>query len=187
MTNNNQEWQTVSSQEIHRNPWYRLKEDLTIMPSGQQGKYTYVDRLPAVVIAALTPENEIYLVGQYRYPIKRFSWEIPMGAIEKETDDLLAAAKRELLEEVGLEAEKWTKLGTYYFAPGMSNQIAHLFLAEDLIQKQAMPDFTEFLTSQKMPIREFERLIIDNEIIDSNSIAIFYKLKQVLAFRKKQK
>lgn len=175
-----EEWKTINSREVHKNHWYKLMEDDTIMPSGQQGKYTYVDRLPAVVIIALNENNEIYLVGQYRYPIKKFSWEVPMGTTEKEDKEIIDSAKRELLEEVGLEAKKWIDLGIYYFTPGISNQIAHIYLAQDLEQKSAMPDYTEFLTSKKITLEKVEEMIGNGEIFDSPSIAAFYFLKLYL-------
>lgn len=173
-----EEWQTLDSQEIHRNPWYRLKQDNVVMPSGQQGKYTYIDRYNAVIIAALDSQQQIYLVGQYRYPIKKFSWELPKGTLEKANDDILESAKRELLEEVGLEAKKWDDLGAFFLDSGLTNQNGYLFLAQDLTQKQAMPDYTEFLTAKKVSFKDFEKMIQENEITDCHSIAAYYKIKQ---------
>jgi 8-oxo-dGDP phosphatase len=174
------DWKTIKSAEIHRNPWYRLMQDDVVMPSGQQGKYTYIDRLPAVVIAAMTPEDEVYLVGQFRYPIKKFSWELPKGAIEKADLDLLSAAKTELLEEVGLEAEDWQSLGSYYLDVALTNQAAHLFLARKLSQKKSSPDFTEFLTSKKIKLDDLEKMIAENQIYDSSTISAYFKLKTFL-------
>ena len=174
------EWQTINSREIHRNPWYRVMQDDIVMPSGQQGKYTYIDRLTAVVIAALTADNELYLVGQYRYPIKKFSWELPKGTIEKSDADLLESAQHELLEEVGLAAKSWEDIGSYFLDIGLTNQLAHLYLARDLEQKQALPDYTEFLSSKKVNLSDMEELIRKNEIVDNNTIAAFYKLKLFL-------
>lgn len=173
------DWQTISSKEIHRNPWYRLMQDDVIMPSGQQGKYTFIDRQPAVMIAAVTPEDEVYLVGQYRYPIKKFSWELPKGTIEHGAE-ILAAAKQELLEEVGLEADEWQSVSDYFLDVGLTNQKCYLFLAQKLKQKQAVPDFTEFLTTKKVKLAQLEEMIKNKEIIDSQTIAAYFQVKLFL-------
>ncbi len=173
-------WEKVSSKEIHKNPWYRLMQDDVLMPSGQLGKYTYIDRATGVVIAALTPENEIYLVGQYRYPIQKMSWEIPMGSQETGDADFLASAKRELLEELGLEANSWEEIGSFYFCSGVSNQEGKVFLARELVEKEARPDYTEFLTMQKVNLIELEKMIENEEIHDGNTIAAYFKLQQYL-------
>jgi 8-oxo-dGTP pyrophosphatase MutT (NUDIX family) len=172
----NEDWQTLKSQEIHRNPWYRLMQDDVLMPSGQVGKYTYVDRAAGVIILAFDADQKIYLVGQYRYPSKKFSWEVPMGTLEKSDTDVLAAAKRELREEVGLEAETWTEVGTFFYANGVSNQMGHVYLAEQIEQKESMPDYTEFLSMKKVTVAELEDLIASGEITDAPTIAAYYKL-----------
>jgi len=171
------QWEKVSSKEIHKNPWYRLMQDDVIMPSGQMGKYTYIDRAPGAIIVALNNDNEIYLVGQYRYPVQAFSWEIPMGTKENNDADMMAAARRELLEEVGLEAGLIEEIGTFSFSNGVSNQQAHVFLARQLVQKEAKPDYTEFITMKRVALEEMEDLIRQQEITDGATLAAYYKLK----------
>jgi len=175
------EWKQVKSHEVHKNPYYRVLQDDVIMPSGQMGKYTYVDRKPAVIIAAINKDQELYLVGQFRYPIQKATWEIPMGVIEKDNADMLKEAKRELLEEVGIEAKNWQEIGKIYFAPGICNQSAIVFVAQDLIEKEPNPSFTEFLSMKKIKLDKFEQMIAQGDITDGPSIAAFYKLKIFLA------
>lgn len=147
------------------------------MPSGQVGKYTYIDRSPGVIILALTPGKELYIVGQYRYPVKKFSWELPMGAVETGDADVLSAAKRELLEEVGVAAAKWTEFGHFDFCNGLCNQVAHIFVAEDLTQQEANPAFTEFITMKRVPINEIEQMISRGEISNAPTISAFYRFQ----------
>jgi len=175
-----EQWEKIDSTEIHRNPWYALRQDNIVMPSGQMGKYTYVDAKTGVVIAALTEKNEIYLVGQYRYPVQKFSWELPMGSLESVKEDSLVAAKRELKEEVGLEAKNWEKIADFYYCNGISNQEGHVYVAENILEKEAQPDFTEFLSMKKVTLDEFELMIYSNEITDCPSIMAFYRLKLYL-------
>jgi 8-oxo-dGTP pyrophosphatase MutT (NUDIX family) len=173
-------WETLSSKEVHKNPWYRVVQDELVMPSGQIGKYTFVERAPTVIILAETAAQELYLVGQYRYPTKQFSWEFPRGTMENKSSDFLAAAKQELLEEVGIEAKNWQALGSFFVNNGLSNQIAYVFYATDLEEKESHPDFTEFLTAKKMKLEDLEKEIAAGAIQDAPTIAAFYKLRLFL-------
>ena len=173
-------WKKVDSQEIHKNPWYRIMQDNVIMPSGQLGKYTYIKRSAGVIIGAVTKDQKIFLVGQYRYPIKKFTWELPMGTLEAGEDDIEMAAKRELREEVGVEAENWQQVGQFHYCSGLSEQKGYVFLARKIQLKQAQPDFTEFLTMKKVSLAEFEAMIVKGEVTDSPSITAFYLLKSFL-------
>ncbi|OGF30928.1 hypothetical protein A2533_03395 [Candidatus Falkowbacteria bacterium RIFOXYD2_FULL_35_9] len=174
-------WETIRSQEVHKNPWYRLVQDDIIMPSGQIGKYTYISRNVGVIIAAINESNEMYIVGQYRYPIHKFSWELPMGTMEADDSDVLGSAKRELLEEVGVEAENWDKIGTFFYDNSISSQNAHIYIATKLKETGANPSYTEFLSMKKVSLDEFENMIARNEITDAPSVAAYYRLKQYLS------
>ena len=103
-------WKTLSSRPIYENPWLRLREDQVIRPDGKEGIYGVVDTRLAVGVIALTPEKEIFIVGQWRYPLNRYSWEIIEGGGDPNEDGLVTA-KRELKEEAGLVAETWRTLG----------------------------------------------------------------------------
>lgn len=178
--NNDLIWKKIDSQEIHRNPWYKIMQDNVLMPSGQMGKYTYIDRSPGVIIAAIDENKNIYLVGQYRYPIQKLTWELPMGTLESGESDLLEAAKRELREEVGAEAKKWTMIGEFYYCAGLSNQKGHVFLAQELEVKIAQPDYTEFLTGKKVNLAEINQMIINGEMMDSPSLCALSLLQTYL-------
>ena len=109
-----------------------MREDKVIQPDGQRGIYGVMESSPSVFIVAITTKKEIYLLRQYRYPTKIWSWEIPSGGSDGEP--LLTAAKRELWEETGLEAKRWTKIGKFQAANGISNQWRFAFIAKGLKQ-----------------------------------------------------
>jgi len=100
-------WQTKSSRLVYENAWIRVREDQVTCPDGQPGIYGVVETRIATGVIALTPQHEIYLVGQFRYPTGEYSWEIIEGGTE-DGEEPLAAAKRELQEEAGLVARTWS-------------------------------------------------------------------------------
>ena len=103
-------WKTLESRLVYSNPWISVREDQVIRPDGQNGIYSVVETRIATGVVALTPERDVYLVGQYRYPTEMYSWEIIQGGAD-EDEEPLAACKRELQEEAGLIAKDWTPLG----------------------------------------------------------------------------
>ena len=107
-----------------------VREDCVRHPNGR-GIYAFVDKLPGVIILALTSKREIFLVGQWRYPTGQYSWELPMGTTSPK-EKYLAGAKRELLEEMNLTAKKWKLVGTFFYAPGSMNQLAVVYIARGL-------------------------------------------------------
>lgn len=124
-------WRTEQSRVVYDNGHLRVREDTVIQPDGQPGTYAYLDApWPVVGIVPMTDTDEVYLVRQWRYPWQCNSWEIPAGHGEHD-ETALAAAQRELAEEVGLAAHDWQPLGTGY-ASASFNARFHLFLARGL-------------------------------------------------------
>ena len=169
-------WRKLSGKVIYQDPWMGLLKDRVIKPGGSKGFYAYVNKAPGVVIIALTQKKEIYLVGQWRYPVGKYSWELPMGAADKEKG-VLAAAKRELAEEAKVGARDWKKVGMFYFANGSSNQAAHIYVARKLYEKHAQHDDSEELAVKKVPLKKFERMIQAGGITDGPTIAAYYRAK----------
>ena len=97
-------WKKISSQKIYQNQWFSLREDQVISPGGEKSIYGVVETSPAIAIVPLTSKLETYLVGQYRYPLNTYSWEVPEGGADPDESNL-EAAKRELIEETGLRAQ----------------------------------------------------------------------------------
>jgi len=175
-------WKTLNSRYIYKNDWIRLREDQVITPAGKPGIYSVVETHPAIGIVALDEDGYVWLVGQYRYPLNTYSWEIPEGgAHEGETPAV--AARRELLEETGLRAEKWTPLGEIYTSNCFTDEIATLFLAEGLTAGLSNPDPTEQLQVKRLHYNEVCRMISRGEIKDAMSIIALSRVQGILEKR----
>jgi 8-oxo-dGTP pyrophosphatase MutT (NUDIX family) len=167
-------WKALGSCEVYRNPWMRVREDRVLRPDGQPGIYGVVEMTPAIGVVALTPERRVYLVGQHRYPLDEYSWEIVTG-YSAEHEDALAAAQRELLEEAGLAAARWTPLGRCHISNSVTNQVGWLYLAEDLTQGAAQPDETEALSVRTVPLPEALALAQASGIVQAFSLVGLYR------------
>jgi len=172
-------WKKLSSKKIYKNPWFSLREDQVISPGGEKSIYGVVETSPAIAIVPLTKNLETYLVGQYRYPLNVYSWEIPEGGAESDESNL-EAAKRELKEETGLHADKWTYLNSLYTSNSITNEIGYIYLAEDLISGESEPEHTEDLTVKVVPFLEAYQMVLDYEIKDSLAIIGIMRVYQYL-------
>ncbi|HET7266433.1 MAG TPA: NUDIX hydrolase [bacterium] len=139
-------------------------------PSGRRSTFELVEHPGAIAIVAMLPGEEIVLVQQTRHAAGRKLFEIPAGTLEPpETPE--ACARRELAEEAGYAAHTWERLATFYPAPGFSNELMHLFLAEDLHPAQGERDREEEdLTVHRVPLAVARRLVATGEICDAKSI-----------------
>jgi 8-oxo-dGTP pyrophosphatase MutT (NUDIX family) len=165
-------WKTLSSRCVFENPWIRLREDTVINPQGSSGTYTVVEaRKLAAGVLALTENEELYLVGQYRYPTKVYSWEIIEGGIE-EGEAPLDGIKRELKEEAGLEASLWEELpgGEVHLSNCISDERAVFYVARGLTRVKAEPDPNEILAVKKLPFSEVYNMVLSGEIVDAMTI-----------------
>jgi 8-oxo-dGTP pyrophosphatase MutT (NUDIX family) len=163
-------WQTTSTSVVYDNPWIRVREDQVIRPDGAPGIYGVVEfKNQAIGILPIDEEGNLYLVGQYRYALGRYSWEIPEGGCPA-GEDPLAAAKRELLEETGLVAERWERLGSAHLSNCVSDEIAHFYLATSLDQREAAPEPTERLEVRRVPFDEALRMALEGQITDALSV-----------------
>ena len=144
-------WTTLGSRPIYENAWIVVREDRVLRPDGQPGIYGVVHfQHLAIGIVPLTDDGRTILVGQYRYPLDQYSWEIPEGGGSIDVDPL-ESAKRELREETGLTAERWTYLGEAHLSNSVSDEVGCVFLAEGLTEGGAEPDGTEKLQSRWVP------------------------------------
>jgi len=172
-------WKKLKSREIYKNKWIRLREDKVITPTGTKGIYGVIEAKPAIGIVPLTADLHTFLVGQFRYTLNTYSWEIPEGG-GLVAEDTLISAKRELLEETGLTANKWTYLDTMYTSNSFTDEVAYLYLAEDLEQGVPQPDETEVLEIRKIPFKEALQMVINYEIKDSMAITGILRTYQYL-------
>ena len=176
-------WQRLGSKLIYSNPWITVREDDVITPGGRPGIYGVVETRIATGVVALTEAGEIYLVGQYRYPVDEYSWEIPEGGSEV-GEDPMVTAKRELREETGLEADSWEPLGgEIHLSNCFSSERGFLYLARGLHQGAAEPDHTEELQVQKIPFVECLAMVDRGEIKDSLTVIAVLRPARLLGMR----
>jgi len=172
-------WKKLATKKIYRNPWFSLREDQVISPGGQKSIYGVVETSPAIAIVPITSNLETYLVGQYRYPLNTYSWEVAEGGAEYGESNL-EAARRELKEETGLYAEKWTYLNSLYTSNSISNEIGYIYLAEDLISGESEPEHTEDLTVKVVPFLEAYQMVLECEIKDALAVIGIMRVYQYL-------
>lgn len=173
-------WKTLDSEVKYDNNWIRVTEHQVINPSGGSGIYGEVHfKNFAIGILALDEENNTWLVGQYRFPLKAYSWEIPEGggALNEEP---LESARRELLEETGLSAKNWREIQRMHLSNSVSDELAIIYLATGLIQGIAMPEETEQLVVKKIAFEEACQMVLNGTITDSMSVAAIMKVKLMI-------
>ena len=173
-------WQTKSSQKIYENPWISLTEHQVINPSGGDGIYGEVHfKNYAIGIIAIDEKNMIYLVGQYRYPLKQYSWELPEGGGPL-GETPLDSAKRELLEETGLVAQHWQEVLRMHLSNSVSDELGILYLAKDFEQFESQPEETEQLVVKKIPFEEAYQMVVTGQITDSLTVAGILRVKLLM-------
>jgi 8-oxo-dGTP pyrophosphatase MutT (NUDIX family) len=168
-------WRTVSTRVVYDNPWIRVREDEVVRPDGLPGIYGVVHFKNVAVGVLALEEGMLYLVGQYRYPLERYSWEIPEGGCP-EGEEPLQTARRELAEETGLRARRWTKMGEAHLSNSVSDELAVWFLAEELEQGERRPDGTEKLQVRRVSLKEALRMVESGEITDALSVLAIQQL-----------
>ena len=146
-------WRTLGSREVYRNPWLKVTEYDVIRPDGGRGIYGVVDPGANVIIVAVEDDESVWLIREFSYPLQRARWMLPAGRVEP-GEDPLHAARRELAEEVGLRAARWTPLGVWALSGGISTQISHAYLAQTLDHGPASPEVTERLEPRTTPLRQ---------------------------------
>ncbi|HEX9649007.1 MAG TPA: NUDIX hydrolase [Cyclobacteriaceae bacterium] len=165
-------WKKISGSIVYENNWICVEDHKVINPSGNDGIYGKIHfKNVAVGIIPIDEENYTWLVGQYRYPLNQFSWEIPEGG-GIIGGDYLEAAKRELKEETGLVAGNWKEIQRMHLSNSVSDEEAIIYLAENLTQEQAQLDETEYgLEVKRLPFSDVLSMVSTGEITDSISVA----------------
>lgn len=162
-------WKTEGSREVYRNPWMRVTEYAVRRPDGTHGIYGVVDPGDNATILALDADENLYLVGEFRYALQRYQWKLPSGRVD-EGEEPLAAAQRELREETGIVASEWRSLGRYYLSDGVLTQGCFLYLATDVRLGDAIPESTELFTLRAVPLTEAFRASLSGELDDAPTV-----------------
>lgn len=169
-------WKTTRITEVYDNPWIRLTHEDVIIPNGKAGIYGKVHfKNYAVGIIPIDEDNNTWLVGQFRYTLNEYSWEIPEGGALIPQDPL-EAAKKELAEEVGLAAKNWELIAKLHNSNSVTDEIAFIYVARDLSETFAELDETEVIERRKLPLTEAIQMVLDGQITDSMSVAGLLKL-----------
>jgi 8-oxo-dGTP pyrophosphatase MutT (NUDIX family) len=162
---------TLSSREVYRNHWMRVREDEILRSNGARGVYGVVEKDDAAIILPID-QGRIWLVEQFRYTIQQRALELPQGGWERKIDDPEALARGELKEETGLVADRMTHLGDVWVAYGFLRQKQHVYLATGLTQAEKDPDAEEHdLVVRTVAIEEFEEMMLTGAIRDSCTLA----------------
>ncbi|QHL87225.1 NUDIX domain-containing protein [Nibribacter ruber] len=177
-------WTTLQTEPKYSNPWISVREDQVINPAGGKGIYGVVSmKNKAIGIIPIDAEGNTWLVGQYRYPLNEYSWEIPMGGGPVELD-VLESAQRELKEETGFTAARWTKIARVHTSNSVTDEEGFIFLAEDLTAGETEFEETEDIKIWKIPLAEAVEMAMRDEITDCISVAGLLKAERFLAARK---
>ncbi len=163
-------WTFHDEREVYANPWIRVTERRGTRPDGQPGLYGIVHAKVAVGVLPLTADGRVVLVGQWRVPHDRWSWEIPEGGVDP-GEDPFAAIRRELQEETGYDAATWTRLGAdVHLSNSHSDETALLWVATDLTQVGANPDGDEVLEVITPTTEEVAVMLDRGEITDAMTV-----------------
>ncbi len=163
-------WRTLTTRQVYDNPWISVREDGVVRSDGSSGVYGVVSMGAAVGVVALTEDDEVVLVGQWRYALDEYSWELPEGGADA-GEVPRTAAERELAEEAGYVAEDWTELvGPLAVSNSVTDQRSWLYVARGLEEVAVAPDPTEALEVAHVPVDEALELIDEGLITDALTV-----------------
>ncbi len=182
--NTDNPWKTLSSLEIYDNSWISLTEHQVINPNDGEGIYGEVHfKNFAIGILPLDEDYNTWIVGQYRFPIKAYSWEIIEGGGPLNVCPI-ESAKRELAEESGIIASRFTEIQRMHLSNSVSDELAIIYLAQDLEMGQSSPEETEELVIRKIHFNEAYQMVMEGTITDSISVAAILKVKILIDNKK---
>lgn len=173
-------WKIIRSVTAYDNPWIKVTAFDVINPSGGKGIYGKVHfKNIAIGIVAIDADRNTYLIGQYRFVLNAYTWEIPEGGCPLGTDPL-ESAKRELLEEAGISAHNWKELLRLHLSNSVTDELSIVYMATGLVQSVPQPEDTEQLQIKKIPLQEAIEKVNSGEITDVISVAALQKVELLL-------
>ncbi len=174
-------FETLSHELMHSTPYKRFYRDW-VRVNGMEKDYSYTDVASGIAMVAINEKNEVALVGQWRYPVKMFTWELPAGTRE-DHEDPLTTGKRELMEEAGASAEEWTPLGSYLIECSKSTQESYVFLCQKLTVGENRPDVDENLLLKWVPFEEALQFVEEGKIHDALSVIGLLRAERFLRMK----
>jgi ADP-ribose pyrophosphatase len=173
-------WHTIRKKPIYQNPWIIVEEHDVITPGGTEGIYGQVSfKNKALGIVPIDKEGYTWLVGQYRYTLNEYSWEIPMGG-GPINEDILESAKRELKEETGISAALWQQLMRIHTSNSVTDEEGYVFLARDLTFGETEFEETERIVIKKLLFTEAVEMVMEGKITDCISVAGLLMAEKIL-------
>jgi 8-oxo-dGTP pyrophosphatase MutT (NUDIX family) len=169
-------WKKISTRTVWENDWMRVLEDEVINPGGGRNLYGHVHfKNLAVAIVPLDEYDNVWLVGQQRYTLGAWSWELPMGGAPM-GEAPLEAAQRELREETGLRATTWNEIMRLHTSNSITDELGIVYLAKDLSEGEAAFEETEDLQIRKLPLGDAVQMVKDGDITDAISVAALLRV-----------
>lgn len=172
MKSKKEKWYVENQKIVYADPWLRLRLDTVTRPNNIKGVYSVAEIKGGIGVVVITEDKKIVLVGQYRYTVDRYSWEIPKGAFDTfhSAESPLLRAEKELDEETGIKAANWKKLTMVHTLLGSSDDKVFLFLATDITWGKPHPEKTENIEIKLVTFKEFYEMVEKEEITDATSI-----------------
>lgn len=172
-------WKKISSRTVYENDWMRVLEDDVVNPGGGNNLYGHVHfKNVAVAIIALDDSDNTWLVGQDRYTLGEYSWELPMGGAPLDEPPLVAA-QRELQEETGIRAATWEELTRLHLSNSITDELGIAYIATDLSFGETQFEETEDLEIRKLPLTDAVKMVLDGQITDAMSAAALLHVNTV--------
>ncbi|MEV0679741.1 NUDIX hydrolase [Actinosynnema sp. NPDC050436] len=179
------EFTTVSSRDVHIGRVVGLRVDEVAMPGGGTARREVVEHLGAVAVAAVDADGRVTLIHQYRHPLGKRLWELPAGLLDAPSEQPVEAARRELVEEVGLAAEEWLTLVDVAASPGFTDEVVRVFLARGLseVERQPMGEEEADLEVRRVSLDDAVAMALAGEIVNGAAVAGVLAAQAVLAGR----
>ena len=169
-------WKRLESRTIYENPWMEVREDYVVNPGGGRNHYGWVHfKNRAIAIVPLDEAENTWLVGQQRYTLGEYSCELPMGGAPLD-ESPLSAAQRELKEETGLSAARWSEVMRLHTSNSITDEVGIVYVAEDLTEGEPEFEETEDLEIRRLPLQDAVQLVNDGKITDAMSVAAILRV-----------